>query len=356
MQFAKADVTPARRPAIVWLGAVLAVCTAAWPAGARDPVVLRAVRTLPPHVAGGFREPAAFQRGPDGAYFVFDRKAHTVYGIDAARTAVRPLVEIGPEQGRILQARAFSAGPDGRFVVADTPGRQERVQLFDSEGELISRFVLPGRSTPRIVVGDRVVSGVGSLQFTGRRVLVSMPEAGALIAEFGLRGAPLRLIGQLRRTGHEDDRDVHLALNSGIPLVDPTGGYYFVFVSGRPEFHKFTEDGQLVFTRAIQGPELDGLLGAQPTTWPRRTIGDAHVPLVAPVIRTAAVAGDGHLWVSLSVPFTYVYDAAGEKLGTVQFRGARIVSPVSLFFDAAGRVLVAPGLHEFDVPDALSAR
>ena len=43
-----------------------------------------------------------------------------------------------------------------------------------------------------------------------------------------------RSIGNLRRTGHEDDAEVHLALNSGIPLVDPTGGFYFVFQTGEP--------------------------------------------------------------------------------------------------------------------------
>ena len=35
--------------------------------------------------------------------------------------------------------------------------------------------------------------------------------------------------GSLRATGQEDDREVHLALNSGIPLADPTGGFFFVF-------------------------------------------------------------------------------------------------------------------------------
>jgi len=36
----------------------------------------------------------------------------------------------------------------------------------------------------------------------------------------------------LRRTprdGQESDRQVHLGLNAGLPLVNPKGGYYFVF-------------------------------------------------------------------------------------------------------------------------------
>jgi hypothetical protein len=48
------------------------------------------------------------------------------------------------------------------------------------------------------------------------------------------------------------------------------------------------------------------------------------------------------------VPYTYVYDAAGEKTRTVQFRGAGIMSPDSLFFDR-GELLVTPGCYIFHV-------
>jgi len=74
-----------------------------------------------------------------------------------------------------------------------------------------------------------VLNGVGSLHFTDRSIVMNQPELGGLVTEFGLTGHPFRTFGFFRRTGHEDDRDVHLSLNSGIPLVDPTGGYYFVF-------------------------------------------------------------------------------------------------------------------------------
>jgi hypothetical protein len=66
-------------------------------------------------------------------------------------------------------------------------------------------------------------------------------------------------------------------------------------------------------------------------------------------VRAAAVDSDGRLWVSLTVPYTYVYDQAGEKTRTLQFRGARMLSPSSLYFTSNGRLLVAPGGYEFDV-------
>ena len=56
----------------------------------------------------------------------------------------------------------------------------------------------------------------------------------------------------------------------------------------------------------------------------------------------------GRLWISFVIPYTYVYDRDGEKARTVQFRAAGILSPNSLFFANNGRLLVSPGLYEFD--------
>ena len=47
------------------------------------------------------------------------------------------------------------------------------------------------------------------------------------------------------------------------------------------------------------------------------------------------------------MPFTYVYDGDGEKVRTVQFRGAGVVTPTSLFFARDGRLLVTPGCYVF---------
>jgi hypothetical protein len=44
-----------------------------------------------------------------------------------------------------------------------------------------------------------------------------------------------------------------------------------------------------------------------------------------------------------------VYDATGDKVRTVQFRGASELTPNSLFFTKDGRVLVTPGCYEFKV-------
>ena len=68
---------------------------------------------------------------------------------------------------------------------------------------------------------------------------------------------------------------------------------------------------------------------------------------MTPTVRTAAVDPDGHLWVAFTVPYTYVFDRDGDKVRTLQFRGAGIMSPSSLFFAKNNKVLFTPGLLEF---------
>ncbi|MCL4848454.1 MAG: hypothetical protein KJ066_18065 [Acidobacteria bacterium] len=316
---------------------------------ARAVEVLTSVGGLPVHVAGMFEEPLQFQQSPSGRYFVFDRRAHAVYLVDRERGEATRIVDVGPEQGRLLGPTAFDTGPHGIFAIADAPNRVERIQFFNEQGQRVGSFRLPGRASARVTLGTLVLSGVGSLQYTGRSVLINQPETGGLVTEYGLAGTPVRTFGQLRPTGHERDRDLHLAFNVGLPLVDPTGGYYFVFLTGEPRFRKYDPEGRLVFERLMQGRELDELLRAMPTSWPRREVNDESLPIVPPIVRAAAVDRDGRLWVSLVTPFTYVFNGDGDKVRTVQFRAAGLLAPTSLSFALSGRLLVTPGLYEFDV-------
>ena len=309
--------------------------------------VLRATYAIPAHISGSFVEPAGFQQTDGGTYFVFDRRAHAVYTI--VDDTARKVIEVGSEPGRVLQPGAFDIDPaDGSFVIAEAPLLQERVQTFTASGSRMAGFTLPGRALPRIALGTMVLNGIGSLQFTGSTLLINQPERGALVTELQIYGTPIRTFGQLRPTGHEADRDLHLAFNVGLPLIDPTGGYFFVFQAGIPMFRKYDQSGTLIFERHIEGPELDDTVRSLPEEWPRRKTPEGDViPLVPPTVRTAAVDRHGQLWVSLMQPSTYVYDRQGEKIRTVQFRGADIIAPDSLFFTRDGRVLVTPGLYEF---------
>ena len=329
------------------------VCLALVTAGLSAPSalqveILTSVGGLPPHIVGTFEQPINFQQSESGTYYVLDRRGQTVYTVDAAKKAVSTAVRIGQEQGTVLQPFAFDLDPAGRFAVSDVPRAQQRVQTFDAAGTWRTGFFLPGQPATRIEVGSLVLNGVGSIRFSGDKLLISHPESGALFTEYSVHGYPQRSIGSLRGTGFESERDLHIAMNNGLALPDPTGGFYFVFVTGRPMFRKYDAKGGLVFERLIQGVELDAYLENQPTRWPRRRIQEREVPLVTPAIRTASVDRGGRLWISLTVPYTYVYDAQGDKVRTIQFRGAGTLSPTSFFFTRDGRLLVTPGCYEFE--------
>lgn len=317
--------------------------------------ILRATGGLPPQVCNAFREPLGIQQAASGAYYVFDRRSHAVYRVEADMRPPQKIVEIGGEGGRLLEPSAFDLGSDGTFAVADAPNGKERIQVFDSTGKWITGFMLPGRAQTRVSVGGLALGGVSTLAFLGRSVVLNQPEANALITEYGLAGTPIRSVGTLRSTGYESDRQLHFAMNTGIPLPHPSGGFYFVFLAGNPVFRRYDAKGVLLFERVIQGRELDQVIEQMPKKWPRRNVDGGELPLVVPTVRTAAVDPSGNLWVSFMIPFTYVFSDEGEKIRTIQLQGAGLLSPSSLSFNRRGSLLVTPGCFEFASPTAPSA-
>lgn len=333
--------------AFVLLIGVVAASTAA-PVPRLPVEVLRSAGGLPAHIAGSFQRPIGFQQADNGQYFVFDRRAHAVYAINGE--TVRKIIEVGAEAGRVLDPSAFDIDPaDGTFVIGDAPFDGARIQTFTATGGRLGGFALPGRHLPRVTMEAFVLGGIGSIQFTGATILINHPEQGSLMTELRFDGTPYRTIGELRGTG-QSDPNVHLALNSGFPLIDPTGGFYFVFSAGVPVFRKYDANGRLLFERHIEGPEMDEYLRTMPTSWPKRQVEKNVLPIVPAAIRTAAVDRTGRLWVALTAPFTYLYDRSGDKIRTVQFRGADVLSPNSLFFTKDARILVTPGCYIFKLP------
>ena len=128
---------------------------------ALTPEILRSTGAVPAHIAGQFREPAGFQQSASGQYFIFDRRGHTVYGLDAQQSGVATIVTIGGESGKIIDPTAFSVEPNGTFIVADAPNNRERIQIFSSAGFRIGGFVLPGRLKQRVLIDSTVLNGIG---------------------------------------------------------------------------------------------------------------------------------------------------------------------------------------------------
>jgi hypothetical protein len=278
-----------------------------------------------------------------------------VYAFDAKKTTRREVLKVGLDKDHVLQPAVLSLGPGDLFAVSDAQWGMERIQYFNTRGLWIGGFFLKTKVAPRLVVGSIVVNGAGSMQFTKDGFLVSQPESGGLVTQFDLNGQAVRTFGTLRPTGHEADRDLHLAFNVGMPLPTPDGGVYFVFRTGRPLVRKYDAAGTLVFERHIEGPELDAAIQSLPNVWPMRPESEGRLPIVPPLVRTAAVDRAGRLWVSLVDPFTYVYDSRGEKMRTVQFKGARILAPSSLFFTTRQTILVTPDCYEFPTDPSTAA-
>ena len=303
---------------------------------------LQSVAALAPHLVGRFGEPAAFQQDADGHYFVVDRRGHTVSRIDRAMTAMTPLLAIGHEAGRVLRPFGFDLG-DGEFAIADAPGAAERVQLFTTSGSRVSAFTLSSRSEARVQLDGVVLNGASAMRLTSQRtILMNQPDTGALVSEYDIRGRALRKRGHAAATGHDGDTQLRLAFNAALPVPISGGGLYFVFQTGEPAVSEGTASGGLVFERAIQGRNSTRSCSPNPRLAPRPESRSRTSRSSGPLVRAATVDPRGQLWISFTVPFTYVYDPDGEKVRVVQFRGAGTLAPTSLFFTQDGRLLVTP--------------
>lgn len=335
--------TRARFCSVAACGLLVAV-----PVAARGPVeVLQSVGALPPHISGRFEDPIGFAQAKSGEYVVLDRRSHTLYAIDAKRTTARKMIEVGLKQGQLLGPGQMTISRDNIVMVADAPGGFERIQYFDLSGLWLGGFQLQTKARTIVATGGTL--GFGSVvTFTGNTFLVARQDQGALFQELDLQGRVLRQIGQLRKTGQEADPEVHRALNAGIALADSSGGFVFVFRAGRPMFRRYNAQGTLVSERHIEGAELDPTIQSLPGAWPSPAVRQGTLPVVEFTVQTAAIDAKGELWISLAVPYTYVYDRNGDKRRTIQFRGTEIIGAKSLSFSPDGaRVLVTPGCYEF---------
>ncbi|MGE3342960.1 MAG: hypothetical protein AB7L71_05950 [Vicinamibacterales bacterium] len=334
-------------PAMVLLGAAVVPVASQ---GRAD--VLTPSDGLSQQICDRLLSPVDFVQDLNGRYLLLDRRQHTVYAVDRTGQQLTQLVQAGMKEGEALQPAALALAPDGSWAVSDAPFRQERLQVFTVTGAQLRAFLRPTMAAPRLALGPVILNGVGGMQFTGDRFIINAPETGALVSELDLDGNPVRQIGQLRASGHESDRNLHLAMNLGVALRGADGTTTFVFQTGRPLFRKYDADGQLLYERHIEGSHLDPYVQAFPTTWPTRKSGDGVYPIVPATIRTAALDPQGNLWVSLAAPYTYVYDTYGDKIRTVRFDGTGGGSPESLSFShvpGVTRALVLPGCYTYEI-------
>ena len=240
--------------------------------------VLRSIGGLPPHIVGLFEEPLGFQQTPRGLYYVFDRRGHTVYVVDADEKAARKLVEIGPELGHIIQPRGFDASATGSFVVADAPRNVQRVQMFGADGTRLGGFTLPGRQRiAALTLGPLVINGIASIRYAGTNLLISHPESGALMTEYSPSGFAVRSIGAFatrvtNRTATFTWRSTWASRWS----IRLAASITYSWVGG-PCSASTTAAAGFRFERHVEGIELDDYLASLPTRWPTRQVVDREL-------------------------------------------------------------------------------
>ena len=105
----------------VAFSATMAVAQRAASSGPGQVITLSSVNALPPHIVGRLRDPVGCAKIPDGPYYLFDRRGHSVHTVQGDGSEFRTLVEIGGEEGRLLEPSAFDVANDGSFAVADAP-------------------------------------------------------------------------------------------------------------------------------------------------------------------------------------------------------------------------------------------
>ena len=228
--------------------------------------------------------------------------------------------------------------------MADAPLERERVQVFNAQGLRIAGFELPSRSLPRVLLDSIVLNGVGSLHFTGRRMLISQPEHGGAITEYDLYGQPQRTIGRLRPTGHEADHELHVALNAAIPLATlrrRRSGSCFrpvcrCSVATTPQARCSSSGGSRAASSIAISPRCR-------STWPRRRIDSAGDSAGHAHGARGGARCRRRLWISFVVPWVFEYDEDGDKIGVFQLQAAGPLAPTSLAFGPDRRLFVTPG-------------
>ena len=88
-------------------------------------------------------------------------------------------MQIGAEPGRLLRPYAFDLAPDGRSSSPTRPGNGRRIQLFLTIGIAHRRLHAGDARRAAMVLDNVVISGIGSLAYTGRSIYLSQPETGA---------------------------------------------------------------------------------------------------------------------------------------------------------------------------------
>ena len=311
---------------------------------------LQSVAALPPHLVGRFGEPAGFQQAAEGDYFVVDRRGHTVSRIDAAMTAITPLLAIGHEARpgpAAVRVRPRRRGVCRRRRAAAPPSA---CRCSRPSGSRVSAFTL---STPIEAARATRRPGPQRRQRDApdgqRTVLLNQPDTGRSRQRVRHQGPRAPERGHAASTAHDGDAQLapgvqRRACRCRFPAAASTS-------SSRPASRASASTratGALVFERAIQGRELDALVADRSR---RRGRGVRASRRGHPGRPAAGPGGHGR---PTRAVVDQLHRAVHLRVRRRRREGARRpvsrrwrLAPTSLFFARDGRLLVTPGCYIF---------
>jgi hypothetical protein len=247
-----------------------------------------------------------------GKYILTDFTGNRVFIVKDNMEVERQFGRIGSGPGQLVHPGHLDVAPDGTIYIED--GGNERIAKFDQLGNYL---------------GELRVSNYEGLAAGARNELyLGQPQEGYLITAYSSSGKKLRSFGQLKKYSEiygaaSADKDVPFktAFNRVRLSTDQEGNLYVSFLL-TPLLQKYSPDGNLLFERKLEAPEIDRLIEAvQKQKYITMTADGADARIVAldPVIEPAT----GNILVPLVDGSIYLADRAGNKLALLHPQDTR---------------------------------
>lgn len=264
-------------------------------------------------------------------FCISDRTRNSVLVVNEQLAIERVIGGIGSAPGRLFRPGYIDVSNDGIICVQD--GGNGRVQSFNIDGTYLGGFP--------------TTTYVGFAAGAGGEVYLGQPDKGHLVSVYSQSGRRLRSFGKLKtfsevygsRFGYKDQL-YHKAINRVRLSVDKDGNLLVSFMLA-PILQKYRPNGDLLFERRLEGPEIDRLTRMLLSDSAEAYLTMATDGFPERVIALEALAlGSGEINVMLADGSVYVADYEGRRLAVLNPQFGRHFTPEMAGLSPNGEVVV----------------
>ena len=241
-------------------------------------------------------------------YVVSERSRNSVLVINERSEIQKVISGIGSEPGRLFRPGHLDVASDGVVYVQD--GGNERVQSFDLEGRYLGGFA--------------TTQYMGFAAGAGGEVYLGQPEKGALVTVYSRDGKVLRSFGKPKTMSevygaeYAGDNEVYRNAINRVRLTTEDDGSILVSFALAPLLQKYSREGNLIFERRLEGPEIDRLTrGILNDTGGNLVMSIDGFPERIMSLEAVSVSG-GEINVILTDGSVYVADREGRKVNVIR--------------------------------------